>query len=74
MKILLATRKHFLTSHQECSGKSPHKTLNLNIMLTIKICSIIMEYADGGDIFTLIKNHQKTQNSIDEDLIWKIFI
>eukprot|EP00347_Sterkiella_histriomuscorum_P011557 403372003 len=35
---------------------------------------IIMEYADGGDIFTLIKDHQKKSQIIDEDLIWKIFI
>lgn len=33
-----------------------------------------MEYADGGDIFTLIKEHQKQGKLIDEDLIWKIFI
>lgn len=33
-----------------------------------------MEYADGGDLFSLIKSHQKNSTLIDEDLIWKIFI
>lgn len=33
-----------------------------------------MEYADGGDIFTLIKEHQKRTSFVDEDVIWKIFI
>ena len=33
-----------------------------------------MEYADGGDIFQLIKDHQKNNKLIDEDDIWKIFI
>jgi serine/threonine protein kinase len=33
-----------------------------------------MEYADGGDIFQLIKDSQKDQKLIDEDDIWKIFI
>ena len=36
--------------------------------------SIVMEYADGGDIFNLIKEHQKSGTLIDEDDIWKIFI
>jgi NIMA (never in mitosis gene a)-related kinase 1/4/5 len=33
-----------------------------------------MEYADGGDIFQMIKDHQKQNKLIDEDDIWKIFI
>jgi NIMA (never in mitosis gene a)-related kinase len=33
-----------------------------------------MEYADNGDIFSLIKKHQKSQELIDEDDIWRIFI
>lgn len=34
----------------------------------------MMEYADGGDIFQLIKDHQKKAKTIDEDDVWKIFI
>lgn len=33
-----------------------------------------MEYADNGDIFSLIKGHQKNETNIDEDDIWRIFI
>jgi NIMA (never in mitosis gene a)-related kinase 1/4/5 len=33
-----------------------------------------MECADGGDIFHLIKDHQKSETFIDEDTIWQIFI
>jgi len=33
-----------------------------------------MDYADGGDVFQLIKDHQKSNKLIDEDEIWKIFI
>jgi NIMA (never in mitosis gene a)-related kinase len=33
-----------------------------------------MEYADGGDIFQLIKESQKSAKLIDEDDIWKIII
>lgn len=36
--------------------------------------SIVMEYADGGDIFQMIKRHQKEARFIDEDEIWKAFI
>jgi len=33
-----------------------------------------MEYADGGDIFKMIKDHQKLNKTIDEDEIWRVFI
>ena len=36
--------------------------------------SIVMEYADGGDIFKMIKDHQKMNKTIDEDEIWRVFI
>ena len=36
--------------------------------------SIVMEYADGGDIFKMIKDHQKINKTIDEDEIWRVFI
>lgn len=33
-----------------------------------------MEYADDGDIFSLIKSHQKAGTNINEDEIWRIII
>lgn len=58
-----------MTRQVECSGKTiffKEAQLNLN--------SIVMEYADGGDIFQMIKEHQKAGKLIDEDDIWRIFI
>lgn len=36
--------------------------------------SIVMEYANGGDIFQLVKDHQKKVKLIEEDEIWCVFI
>jgi hypothetical protein len=33
-----------------------------------------MELADGGDIYYLIKKHQKEESHIDEDEIWRMLI
>jgi len=36
--------------------------------------SIIMEFSDGGDLFQRITRHQKEQQYIQEDDIWRMFI
>ena len=36
--------------------------------------SIVMEYADGGDVYQIIKKHQKDGTRIPEEQAWKIFI
>ncbi len=41
---------------------------------TSQALCIIMEYADDGDVFTKIVDHQKNESKFDEDFIWKIFI
>lgn len=33
---------------------------------------IVMEYCDGGDISTLIKNSKRERKNLPEDLIWTI--
>jgi len=39
------------------------------------ICnSIIMEYAEGGDVYEKIKKHKKDRTYIKERQIWKILI
>ena len=35
---------------------------------------IVMEYADDGDVFQKIVNHQQKGTKFKEDFIWKIFI
>ncbi len=37
-----------------------------------KIC-IIMEYCEGGDMKTLLKNCKRKRDYIAEDVVWKIF-
>jgi len=37
-------------------------------------CSIVMEYADSGDLFQQICDHQKNNTLFKEDDIWKMFI
>jgi hypothetical protein len=36
--------------------------------------SIVMEYADSGDLFQQICDHQKNNTLFKEDDIWKMFI
>jgi len=35
---------------------------------------IVMEYADGGDLYEKILAHQKNQTKFSENEIWDIFI
>ena len=46
----------------------------LIFILIIIYNSIVMEYSDNGDLFQKITRHQKEQQYIPEDVIWKIFI
>ena len=36
--------------------------------------SIIMEFADNGDLFQKIVEHQKSNTFFDEDDVWRVFI
>ena len=36
--------------------------------------SIVMEYADYGDLFQKITRHQKEQSYFKEEEVWSIFI
>jgi len=36
--------------------------------------SIVMEFADNGDLFQKITKHQKEQTYIKEEEVWRIFI
>ncbi len=36
--------------------------------------SIVMEYADNGDLFQKICEHQKNGTEFNENEIWKVFI
>ena len=38
------------------------------------LCSLVMEYADNGDVFQKICSYQKRETYIKEKKIWYIFI
>ena len=38
-----------------------------------KKINIIMEYCEGGDMKTLLKNCRRKKDYIAEDVVWKIF-
>jgi NIMA (never in mitosis gene a)-related kinase len=39
-----------------------------------KYLNIVMDYADDGDLYQKIVDHQKNKTNFDEDTIWKVFI
>jgi hypothetical protein len=41
---------------------------------TDKWCSIVMDYADNGDVFQKICEHQSAGSFMKEKIIWKILI
>jgi hypothetical protein len=45
-----------------------------NKRMKLYVYSIIMEYADNGDVFQKICEHQSTGAFIKEKVIWKILI
>lgn len=44
----------------------------INIGITLN--SLVMEFADSGDLYQEIVNYQKLNKYMDEDFIWRVFI
>lgn len=65
-KNVAHTNKPFLTNLPHLFGNSYFYCLSLT--------SIVMEYADNGDVFQKICQYQQTNNLFKEKVIWKIFI
>ena len=63
-RVFARIMKLLLTSPPNHYGK---------IILT-KSSSIVMEYADYGDLFQKITKHQKDQTYFKEEEVWSIFI
>jgi hypothetical protein len=49
-------------------------SLSGNFLFNVYSYSIVMEYADSGDLFQQICDHQKNNTLFKEDDIWKMFI
>lgn len=65
-QMSLPTKKHLLMSRARAYGK-----FCLNF---ISVLSLVMEYADNGDVFQKICSYQKRETYIKEKKIWYIFI
>ena len=39
-----------------------------------KFLCIIMDYADDGDVYQKIVDHQKNKTNFEEEMVWSIFI
>lgn len=39
-----------------------------------KFLCIVMDYADDGDVYQKIVEHQKNKTNFEEEMVWKIFI
>lgn len=43
-------------------------------MVPVQVCSIVMEYADGGDLLQKIFEMKRNGDQFPEDYVWDIFI
>ena len=73
VRILASVKHKNIIAYKECFTHEPTKMLWYFQILVYAI-SIVMEYADGGDVFSMIKHHKLSKEQVDEDDIWKIFI
>lgn len=42
--------------------------------ISINLFSIVMEYADNGDVFQKICEHQSAGSFMKEKIVWKVLI
>ena len=73
MRIYVHTIMPSLTNPVTHYGKFTHTWSTSNAQ-TLLYCSIVMEYANNGDLFQKITQHQKDKSYMKEDDIWRIFI
>ena len=63
VRILASVKSNFVVSYKEAFFDEKDSTLG-----------IVMEFADGGDLYQKIVEHKKTATFFEEQDIWKIFI
>ena len=63
VRLLASIKSKFVISYKEAFFDEQDNTL-----------CMIMEYADGGDLYQKIKENRKSQNLFDESDVWRIFI
>ena len=73
MRIYVHTITPSLTNPVTHYGKSTQAKSTSNAQTPLYF-SIVMEYANNGDLFQKITQHQKDKSYMKEDDIWRIFI
>ena len=63
VRLLASIKSKFVISYKEAFFDEKDNTL-----------SMVMEFADGGDLYQKIKENKKTQRLFEESDIWRIFI
>ena len=63
VRLLASIKSKFVISYKEAFFDEKDNTL-----------SMVMEFADGGDLYQKIKENRKTQRLFEESDIWRIFI
>ena len=63
VRLLASIKSKFVISYKEAFFDEKDNTL-----------CMVMEYADGGDLYQQIKENKKTQTLFEESDIWRIFI
>ena len=63
IRLLASIKSKFVISYKEAFFDEKDNTLGM-----------VMEFADGGDLYQKITEYRKTQRSFEESDIWRIFI
>ena len=63
VRLLASVKSNFVISYKEAFFDEKDNTLGM-----------VMEYADGGDLYQKIKENRKTHRLFEESDIWRIFI
>jgi len=66
-RLLLLTKKPFSISKVQLSGKQKRYLIDVFI-------SLIMEFADDGDVYKRIEESQANKVYLKEKTVWKILI
>lgn len=63
VRILASIKNPYIISYKECFIDESSQSL-----------CIVMQYADDGDLFQKIVQHQKKKSFFEEEVVWKVFV
>ena len=74
VRILASVKHPNIIAYREAFLDEGSNSLWYCWRFSVKVFSIIMEYANNGDLFQKIVEHQKKGTLFNENEIWSIFI